>query len=343
MIEQKSNDNFILIIFGPTGAGKTDLALQIAQHVKAEIVNMDVGQFYTPFSIGTAKPAWHSSAIPHHLFDIIDEPKQLTVVTYRDKLRATINTIWQNKKLPIVVGGSGFYLKSLFFPPQTREGNVEPVLNTAHNAAYQKAVGSNSWELLQAIDPVRAAQIDKHDTYRINRALAIWYATGQLPSAYAPLYKPLANCLLVFTVRDKHDLYARIDNRVIQMIDHGWIDEVKALQATEWESFIKNKKIIGYDDILTYLASNQSKQEKEQMIKIIQQRTRNYAKRQYTFWRMLEKKLKKAAATDTKQELVLESVNLTFVQLHLYIKQLLERLLVLGNKYNIGYYESLEK
>jgi len=332
MIKQKSNSNFILIIFGPTGAGKTDLALQIAQQVEAEIVNMDVGQFYTPFSIGTAKPAWHSSAIPHHLFDIIDEPKQLSVVAYRDKLRETINTIWQNKKLPIVVGGSGFYLKSLFFPPRTIEGSIEPVLNTAHNVAYPKAVGSNLWELLQTIDPVRAAQIDKHDIYRINRALEIWYSTGQLPSAYAPLYKPLANCLLIFTARDKHDLYARIDNRVLQMIDHGWVDEVKTLQGTNWVPFIQAKKIIGYDDICHYLTGNQTEQERQHMIKIIQKRTRNYAKRQYTFWRMLEKKLKKVTSTNTKQEIVLESVNLTFVQLHLYIKQLLERLLVLGNK-----------
>lgn len=329
MNKKKSDgNNFILIIFGPTGAGKTDLALQIAQQVEAEIVNMDVGQFYTPFSIGTAKPAWYSSSIPHHLFDIIDEPQQLTVVAYRKKLQATINTIWQNKKLPIIVGGSGFYLKSLFFPPQTIQESVDTVLETN----VQQKRESSLWELLQKIDPIRAAQIDKHDTYRLNRALKIWEVTGTCPSAYTPLYKPFANCLMLFTAREKGDLYCRIDSRVIQMIDHGWIDEVKALQATEWESFIKNKKIIGYDDILTYLASNQSKQEKEQMIKTIQKRTRNYAKRQYTFWRMLEKKLKKAAATDTKQELVLESVNLTFVQLHLYIKQLLERLLVLGNK-----------
>ncbi len=332
MIKQKSNGNFILIIFGPTGAGKTDLALQIAQQVEAEIVNMDVGQFYKPFSIGTAKPDWYNSPIPHHLFDIIDEPKGLTVVAYRDKLRATINTIWQNKKLPIVVGGSGFYLKSLFFPPRTIESSIEPVLNIAHNAKYSKAVGSNSWELLRTIDSVRAAQIDKNDTYRINRALTIWYATGRLPSAYAPIYKPLANCLLIFTERDKHDLYTNIDNRVIQMIDHGWIDEVKTLQGTNWVPFIRDKKIIGYDDICHYLTGNQTEQKRQHMIKTIQKRTRNYAKRQYTFWRMLEKKLKKVTSTNKKQEVVLESVNLTFVQLHLYIKQLLERLLLLGSK-----------
>lgn len=318
MIIQKKSNGLIFIIFGPTGAGKTDLALRIAEHTPAEIINMDVGQFYTPLSIGTAKPDWHASPVAHHLFDIINKPKHLTVIEYRNKLQPILNTIWRNKKLPIVVGGSGFYLKSLFFPPRMTE------IDTSSKEYCSPHV--DLWKSLQIIDPVRAAQVDKNDIYRIKRALEIWHTTGQLPSAYVPLYKPLANYFLVFATREKYDLYTRINGRVIQMIDNGWVDEVKKLQDTDWVPFIQAKKIIGYDDILRYLAGNQSEQNLLNTIKIIQKRTRHYAKRQHTFWRMLEKKLKGTAFKNTKQAIAIESVNLTLVKLHLYIKQLLERL-----------------
>jgi len=318
VIIKKTSNGSMLIIFGPTGAGKTDLALRIAEHIPSEIVNMDVGQFYTPLSIGTAKPNWHTSSVAHHLFDIINEPKHLTVIGYRDKLHEVLNTIWRNKKLPIIVGGSGFYLKSLFFPPRMTEIGTSP---KEHCLLH-----TDLWKSLQIIDPIRAAQLDKNDTYRIKRALEIWHITGQLPSEYAPLYKPLANYFLVFAMREKHDLYTRINDRVVQMIDHGWLDEVKALQKTDWVPFIQAKKIIGYDDILRYLTGNQTEQNFLNTIKIIQKRSRNYAKRQHTFWRMLEKKLKGAFLKNTKQAAAIESVNLTLVKLHLYIKQLLKQL-----------------
>ncbi len=319
------NNKLILIIFGPTGVGKTELALQVAQHIESEIVNMDVGQFYTPFSIGTAKPNYKKSTIPHHLFDIIDKPKQLTVVAYRNMLINTINSIWKNKKLPIIVGGSGFYLKSLFFPPRTIERTK--LVGTIN-------INNSSWNLLKEIDPVRAAQINKKDKYRINRALTIWRLTGQLPSTCLPLFNPVSNCLLTFVGREKDELYSRIDNRVVQMIDEGWISEVQNLQKTQWVPFIRSKKIIGYNDILDYLASDQTKRTKEHMISIIQKKTKNYAKRQYTFWRMLKKKLKEVPSLGLEKNILFEETNLTFTPLHLYIKQLLERLLVLNKKEN---------
>src|SRR3990172_4748508 len=112
-MKNKIDRPFMLIIYGPTGVGKTDMALAIAERMPSEIVNMDVGQFYTPLSIGTAKPAWRSSPVPHHLFDILDTPKNITVVEYRTLLLKKINEIRDRGNLPIVVGGSGFYLYSL--------------------------------------------------------------------------------------------------------------------------------------------------------------------------------------------------------------------------------------
>src|SRR5205809_276369 len=99
----------MLIIYGPTGVGKSELALTVASQMPAEIINMDVGQLYTPFSIGTAKPDWRHQTIPHHLFDAINEPKQYTVVEYRNAVFKLVSDIRERGAIPILVGGSGFY------------------------------------------------------------------------------------------------------------------------------------------------------------------------------------------------------------------------------------------
>lgn len=104
-----------IIIYGATGTGKTDFALEIARRTPAEIINMDIGSFYAPLTIGTAKPNWRNEAVVHHLFDIIDEPCNYTVVAYRQACLELVRDIVSRNKLPIIVGGSGFYLKSLFF------------------------------------------------------------------------------------------------------------------------------------------------------------------------------------------------------------------------------------
>ena len=106
---------FFIVIYGPTGVGKSELSEKLAQTISGEIVNADVGQFYVPLSIGTAKPDWKNSPIKSHLFDIIDQPKNLTSFEYREKFINIAEQIWKNKKIPVVVGGSTFYLLSLFF------------------------------------------------------------------------------------------------------------------------------------------------------------------------------------------------------------------------------------
>ncbi len=111
-------EKFILIIFGPTGVGKTACADHIAKSQPIEIINMDMGQLYTPLTIGTAKPDWQSSPVTHHMFDIINDPVNFTVAEYRSKVAALVQEIWQRNKLPVLVGGSGFYVRSLLFPPQ---------------------------------------------------------------------------------------------------------------------------------------------------------------------------------------------------------------------------------
>ena len=106
-----------VVITGPTGVGKSDLALKLAEEVNGEIVNADIGQFYTPLTIGTAKPDYKSTPLKHHLFDLIDTPTHFTVVDFRFHVATLVQDLYNHGITPIIVGGSSFYLKALFFPP----------------------------------------------------------------------------------------------------------------------------------------------------------------------------------------------------------------------------------
>ncbi len=317
-------NRFILIVFGPTAVGKNDFALAIASGIPVEIVNMDVGQLYTPLSIGTAKPDWRASSVPHHLFDIVNEPKNFTTVEYRTMLLDTLEGIWQRGNLPIVVGGSGFYLRSIFFPPRadTAEIDIEGLY----------PLGTNFWQKLYEIDPDRAVQIDKNDAYRIKRALEIWHGTGKLPSSFVSTYHPPSDFLLVTLTRERKKLYERINARVNVMIQKGWLDEVALLRDTAWEEFMQQKKLIGYNELLDYFSKQQNKEDDLPcFVARIQKRTRNYAKRQHTFWNMLEREFKTVTFDQQQAIGCLETVNLTLVNLNLYIKNLLDRLSAIGD------------
>ncbi|HZW61894.1 MAG TPA: tRNA (adenosine(37)-N6)-dimethylallyltransferase MiaA [Candidatus Babeliales bacterium] len=303
--------NQIIFIYGPTGVGKSALAEQLASSIPAEIVNMDLGQFYTPLTIGTAKPAWKQSPIPHHLFDILQAPRNFSVVEYRDLLLQTMREIWAREKYPIVVGGSAFYLKSLLFPPEA------PTI-VGHDLSF--VLEENPWQQLYSIDPIRAEAIGKHDLYRIKRALDIWYKTGKKPSEYNQVYNPPAPFLLLYVTRDRQELYGRINERVKDMIEQGWLEEVKTLLATDWEPFLYEKKLIGYNELLEYLAGK-SPVGFEQCLEIIAQRTRHYAKRQNTFWNMLHNQLQQEFSK-TDSESNSQVLNLTLLDLDLYIKRL---------------------
>ena len=113
--------HFLLIISGPTASGKTDLSEKISKIFPSEIINADIGQFYQPLNIGTAKPDWKNKPIQHHLFDILDKPEDLSVFRYYSLVLNKANIICKNNKIPIITGGSLFYLKSLYFPPKELE------------------------------------------------------------------------------------------------------------------------------------------------------------------------------------------------------------------------------
>ena len=262
----------IIIISGPTGVGKTDFVDELVKKQPSEIINLDVGQFYEPISIGTAKPDWANHPVRHHLFDIIKNPVNITVVEYRKLVLLKVEEIWQKQKLPILVGGSGFYLLSLFFPPLETKKISDLI--------------SGSWEDLNSLDPKRAAAIDPADSYRIDRALTLLKG-GQKPSDKKPVYQSIGEAKIKIINRDRKDLYDRINQRTDSMIEDGWIKEVESL-SEEWKGFLKKKKLIGYDLIIDYLDKKIDFQKLKTEIK---KQTRRYAKRQLTFFRMIERKL----------------------------------------------------
>lgn len=297
----------VIIIAGPTGVGKSYVAEQLASLLPAEIVNADVGQCYAPLTIGTAKPAWQHSPITHHLFDHINEPRHYSIVEYRKDVERIVHEIWQRKRIPIIVGGSTFYINSLFFPIQS--------LEETHSQLPTIDLCEDGWHALQKVDPERAASIHPHDTYRLRRALTLWYRTGKKPSALAPQFEPLApSWHMLFVERNIDNLKQIIAQRVEHMLAHGWYDEGRLLLGTAWESFVRTKNIIGYDLILDALHDDTV--DRDGIETLIVRRTCQYAKKQNTFWRRLERLLRAQHHAGT-----IERLNLTLFDLDLYIKQ----------------------
>ena len=275
-------NKIIIIISGPTGVGKSDFAEKLARTLPIEIINADVGQFYKPLTIGTAKPDFTETRVPHHLFDILNTPINFSVSAFRDRVSSLLTEIWDRDHIPVLVGGSLFYLSSLFFPPRVGEIETVDTFKNVHTDAL--------WHKLYAIDPERARAIEKNDRYRIIRALNIWLSTGCLPSYYAPHYDPLCPYLFYFLTRDTKLLNQRINSRVKKMIAKGWIAEVEQLISSDWIPFLKEKRLIGYNDIIQFLEKG-NQEEYARLIEIVSRKTRRYAKRQKTFWRRLKLQL----------------------------------------------------
>ena len=325
------NNKFVILISGPTGTGKSNFVDQLANNLpvdvsagalaQVEIVNADIGSFYTHLTIGTAKPDWKNLTIPHHFFDVIDDTTSWTAPQFREKLEILIGEIWERGNIPVIVGGSAFYVQAFFYKNHTMQ---LPTADVVESLEEQPA--DILWEQLHVIDSERAEKIDRNDHYRLVRALAIWQTQGQKPSDFQPIFDPLAPFYFITLTRDRDQLYNMIDQRVQVMTESGWLDEVRSLLDDDvWVDFLFKKKMIGYDLLAQYLLGLQSERDLQEIVGLIQQRTRNYAKRQITFLNKLQANVKKSMQQSQKHESwlhVVKECNLTLCDLSLYIKQL---------------------
>lgn len=306
----------VLLVFGPTAVGKTDFVDNLALYGPIEIINMDMGQLYAPLSIGTAKPNWKQAKIVHHMFDIVSKPEHFSVVAYRTMALQKIKEIQKRGALPVLVGGSSFYLKSLLFPiDDSLDFDTSNYIDTQKDTV-------ELWKELYTIDAQRAHAIHMHDRFRIERALSIWKATGKKPSLYKNEYEPPFVYKLLFLKRDRSVLYERINSRVDMMLHEGWCDEVKNLDQS-WYPFLQKKKLIGYNELVLHI-KDPATYPLEKIIPIIKKRTRVYARKQEMFWNMLLSMLEREYKKNEKNNPA-QTVDLTFIDLSLYLKQLLEQ------------------
>jgi tRNA dimethylallyltransferase len=270
----------VIFVVGPTASGKTAVSYELAKLIGGQVINADVGQFYQPLRVGTAKPAWQDHVIKAHLFDVCTQPEDFTVVQYRTLVLSKIRELQAKGIVPIVAGGSFFYVSSLFFPPK----------DLVVQAVASREVQEFSWQTLARIDPVRAAQIHPNDSYRINRALAIWEQTGVLPSQLQPEFNFNDPVYVIGLTPERPVLCKRIAERTIQMLEvEGWIEEAMPFLDSPWESFIRRKGLLGYD--LIFDALRDGKATPSLLAAKIIQQTEQYAKRQLTFFRGFVKKM----------------------------------------------------
>lgn len=272
-------------IVGPTGAGKSALAIEIATRLGAEIVNADSRQVYRGMDLGTAKPsAADRRGVPHHLIDIRSPAEPLDVATFITLAHKTIEQIAARGRRAIVVGGSGLYLRGLrggifrgpAASPEIRD-RLERIAR-AHGVAHLH-------ESLSKIDPAAARRIGVNDLYRISRALEVWELTGEPISSHQARHafaNRTYNCLTLGISMDRAELYAAIDRRFDEMIRQGLVQEVRSLLAAGHRADRPPLASIGYRQIAAHLHGEMTLAD---AVEIAKRESRRLAKRQLTWFR----------------------------------------------------------
>jgi tRNA dimethylallyltransferase len=270
----------ILVLTGPTAVGKTRAALELAAKYGLEIISADSRQIYRYLDIGTAKPSRaEQSRIPHHLIDIKNPDEYFSAGDYLEKALPVIHRLDTEGKKYIIVGGSGFYINALLLgsvnqsisAPQIRENLKLRLSEEGADRLYAE---------LAAHDPDSARRIHPHDQYRIVRALEIIYSTGQ-PVQKTQNKNMSGDFSVIGLTTERSLLYQKIDQRVDAMIAEGLEDEAKQLLAMGYRPDLPSLKTLGYREVFDFLAGKTSR---ETMLELIKKNTRNYAKRQMTWF-----------------------------------------------------------
>ncbi len=282
----------VAVVYGPTASGKSDFAVDWALKNNAEIISVDSVQIYRMMDVGTAKPdAAMRSAVKHHLVDILDPYETINARKFAELARATAIEIASRKKLPLFVGGSGLYFDAIFHdffecPSSSQE------LRKKLNEEWLSDGGASSYARLLSIDPPLAQTVHRNNSQRVIRALEVFEITGRPFSSFANTRKRVEWLSIVFSRYanpPREELYKNINNRTIQMLKNGWIEETASIIA-RYGRDIKCLEAIGYREIAHLLSQNTErarsfvKIENEAICSDIQKKTRHYAKRQIVWF-----------------------------------------------------------
>ena len=279
-----SKEHKVLFIVGPTAVGKTMLSLKIAEALDAEIISADSRQVYRFMDIGTAKPTPVELArVPHHFIDVRSPDQYYSAGEYGREARLCIEKLFARGYLPVVVGGSGFYIQALadgLFAPPISDPAVKEKWRGRIAAEGKEAV----FELLRQVDPQSATRLHPNDTQRVVRALEVYDLTGlpisryrrggERPADFTPIFIGLA--------REREALYRRIEERVDLMMEQGLVEEAQGLLQRGFSPRLNALRTVGYQEVFSYLNGDLGYTE---MIELIKTNSRRYAKRQLTWFR----------------------------------------------------------
>lgn len=276
----------LIILTGPTAVGKTNASIKLAKALDGEIISADSMQVYKHMDIGTAKiKPQEMEGVRHYLIDVLEPSEEFHVVKFQEMAKAALQEIYARNKIPIVVGGTGFYIQALLYDIDFTNNNKEDAYRKSLELMAKEKGNSFLHEMLQAVDPAAAEQIHANNTKRVIRALEFYHLTGEKISEHNARERekesPYEFCYFVLN-DDREQLYERIEKRIDQMLEEGLIEEVKALSDMGYHKDMVSMQGIGYKEILKYLDQEYSL---EEAIYVLKRDTKHFAKRQLTWFR----------------------------------------------------------
>lgn len=273
----------VLVVLGPTASGKTQLAIELARHFRGEVVNQDSRQVYRYMEIGTAKPTVRERELaPHHGLDMVSPDETWTLAQQQRFTYDTVERLHSRGKLPMLVGGTGQYLRAVLDGWTIPEAPPDEQLRRRLGAWAQEAGTEALHARLRDIDPQAADKIMPNDLRRIVRALEVWEITGRKLSeqqrAEPPPYQPL----LIGLTMARQELYERIDRRAVGMLRIGLLEEVRGLLHRGYDWSLPSMRTIGYSEFEPYLEGTASL---EACLERVQYNTHSFARHQYVWFR----------------------------------------------------------
>ena len=276
----------LVILAGPTAVGKTDLSIQLAKRISGAIISADSMQVYKYMDIGSAKVMPEEmEGVKHYLIDELDPSDEFNIVRFQQMAKEALNEIYANEQIPIVAGGTGFYIQALLYDIDFTDQDSDEAFRKKMADFAAKHGAEALHEKLKEMDPVSYETIHANNTKRVIRALEYYYLTGQPISTHNEQEhkkeSPYNFAYFVLT-DDRAHLYERIDRRVDLMMEKGLVDEVKKLYDMGYHKDMVSMQGLGYKELLSYLDGECTLDE---AVYIIKRETRHFAKRQLTWFR----------------------------------------------------------